>query len=575
MTSSPVRIGTRGSALALAQATTVRDGLVAHGVAAELEIITTQGDRRPPDTAWGEGAFVTAIADALLAGRIDVAVHSAKDVPTDEDPRLVLAAFLERAPSGDVVVVPTGRSAAALADLAPNARVGTDSPRRTAFLRAVRPDLRLHPLHGNVDTRLRRLEAGESDALVLAEAGLTRLDRGDRIAFRLPPDVVPPAPGQGALAVQVRADDAETRGLVALLDDAATRRAVTLERELLAASGGGCRAPLGASATVAEDGGLEMIAGFARPDGSLATITRRRTTAGRSAGGAGSPEADQRLVDTELVEAVLGDLARAASGFAVAAEWPGVLVTRSADQAPALALALVDRGLAPVLVPAIEIEPLPSALAGAIRSWSSYEWVVVTSSNAAAVLAQALQARRDGATAASPGPRIAAVGRATTRTLLASGLPVAFRPAKATARTLAQTLPLEPGARILAPRSDVADDGLIEILQGRGATVEAVIAYRTHLAPAASRASLAAALDTRPRAAVFTSGSTVRGLLELAETIARRNDLLAIPAVCIGQPTAEEARRQGFEVVATSERQAVGAIADATAGYFRLQEVPT
>ncbi|HEX5241556.1 MAG TPA: uroporphyrinogen-III synthase, partial [Candidatus Limnocylindrales bacterium] len=201
--------------------------------------------------------------------------------------------------------------------------------------------------------------------------------------------------------------------------------------------------------------------------------------------------------------------------------------------------------------------------------------VVVTSSNAAAVLAQALQARRDGATAASPGPRIAAVGRATTRTLLASGLPVAFRPAKATARTLAQTLPLEPGARILAPRSDVADDGLIEILQGRGATVDAVIAYRTHLAPAASRASLAAALDNRPRAAVFTSGSTVRGLLELAETIARRNDLLAIPAVCIGQPTAEEARRQGFEVVATSERQAVGAIADATAGYFRLQEVPT
>ena len=175
-----IRIGTRGSALALAQAGMVRDALVDAGALADLVVITTEGDRRAADTAWGEGAFVTAIEAALVGGEIDVAVHSAKDVPTDEDPRLAIAAFLERAPSADVVVLPAGRRGSSLDDVPGGSRVGTDSPRRTAFLRAIRPDLVMHPLHGNVDTRLRKLDEGQSDALVLAEAGLTRLGRADR-----------------------------------------------------------------------------------------------------------------------------------------------------------------------------------------------------------------------------------------------------------------------------------------------------------------------------------------------------------------------------------------------------------
>ncbi|HEX5450843.1 MAG TPA: hydroxymethylbilane synthase, partial [Candidatus Limnocylindrales bacterium] len=178
MSTSPgLRIGTRGSALALAQASLVRDHLLGVGESAELVIITTDGDTRPPDTAWGEGAFVSAIEAALHGDRIDVAVHSAKDVPTDEDPRLAIAAYLERAEPGDVIVLPNGRSLPSIDDLPVGARVGTDSPRRTAFLRARRPDLEIHPLHGNVDTRLRRLDEGQTDALMLAEAGLSRLDR--------------------------------------------------------------------------------------------------------------------------------------------------------------------------------------------------------------------------------------------------------------------------------------------------------------------------------------------------------------------------------------------------------------
>jgi hydroxymethylbilane synthase len=354
--SGTLRIGTRGSALAMAQATLVREALEAAGIACRLEIITTDGDRRAPDTAWGEGAFVTAIEAALITGEVDAAVHSAKDVPTDEDPRLTIAAYLPRAASGDVIVLPHGGVARSLDDLAPGARVGTDSPRRTAFLRAIRPDLRMHPLHGNVDTRLRRLDEGQSDALVLAEAGLARLGRSDRISYRLPQELVPPAPGQGAIAVQVRAGDMVARQLVARLDHPATRTAVELERAILAAAGGGCRAPLGASAQF-DDELLSVLAGFARPDGSIAVMTR--------ATGQG-PEVD-------LAARVVASLATEATTAALAQPWPRALVTRARDQAPGLALALVDRGVAPLVVPAIAIEPGGDGLGPALARLTDFD----------------------------------------------------------------------------------------------------------------------------------------------------------------------------------------------------------
>jgi hydroxymethylbilane synthase len=274
-----ISIGSRGSALALAQARLVYEALQHEGQASRIVIIETEGDRRAPDTAWGEGAFVAAIERALLDGAIDIAVHSAKDVPTDQDPRLCIAAYLPRADPRDALVVRTNAKERRLADLPSGCRVGTDSPRRTGFLLARRPDLVVHPLHGNVDTRLRRLDAGETDALVLACAGLDRMGLGDRIVERLAPEVVPPAPGQGAIAVQVRSDDERMLAVAAAVDDPPTRLAVEAERAFLTASGGGCRAPIGALATVVGDE-LDLLGGYASPDGSSAAITHRRGPAG-------------------------------------------------------------------------------------------------------------------------------------------------------------------------------------------------------------------------------------------------------------------------------------------------------
>jgi hydroxymethylbilane synthase len=276
VTAETIRIGTRGSALAMVQARLVAEALALQGGTTRLVRVETEGDRRAPDTAWGEGAFVKAIEHALVERRIDVAVHSAKDIPTDEDPRLSIGAYLARGDARDALVVRAARDTS-LEDLPRGSIVGTDSPRRTAFLLARHPHLRVRPLHGNVDTRLQRLDAGEADALVLACAGLDRLGRADRIRERIDTERMPPAPGQGALALQIRRDDAPMVALTTLLDDQPTRIAVEAERELLRAAGGGCRAPVGAYGVVVGKQ-LSLIAGHAEPDGTGLRVARRTGT---------------------------------------------------------------------------------------------------------------------------------------------------------------------------------------------------------------------------------------------------------------------------------------------------------
>jgi hydroxymethylbilane synthase len=260
-----IRLGTRGSKLALVQSELIAARLRDLGHDVELVTIVTEGDVRPVDMSPGEGVFVTAIARALLAGEVDVAVHSAKDVPLEEEPDLLIAAYPERADPRDVLI--TREGGGSLASLPQGAVVGTDSPRRAGFLLAARPDLKIVPLHGNVETRLRRLDEGVTDAIVLAAAGIDRLGKSARIDERLAPDIVAPAPGQGALAVQVRRADTRLVELLSGIDDRDIRLAVEAEREVLSVTGGTCRAPVGALASVSGDA-ITILAAGVNSDGS-------------------------------------------------------------------------------------------------------------------------------------------------------------------------------------------------------------------------------------------------------------------------------------------------------------------
>jgi hydroxymethylbilane synthase len=245
-----IRIGTRGSLLATTQAGAIRDALLANGHDAELVIISTEGDRSSePIADIGVGVFTAALREAIHAGQVDMAVHSYKDLPTAEDPRFVIAAVPPREDARDALVA---RDGLVLGELPAGSIVGTSSPRRAAQLRALGLGLEIRPLRGNLDTRLNRVSRGDLDAIVVARAGLTRLGRLDDVTETLEPVQMLPAPAQGALALECRAGDSRLAALLAELDDADTRAAVTAERALLAELEAGCSAPVGAIAEVVE-----------------------------------------------------------------------------------------------------------------------------------------------------------------------------------------------------------------------------------------------------------------------------------------------------------------------------------
>lgn len=256
-----ITIGTRGSALALAQTRLVAERL---GPDVALRVLRVAGDLSDrPIRELGDGVFVTAIEEALRAGEIDVAVHSLKDLPTEEPSDLVIAAIPVREDPRDVLIT---RSRDGLAGLPPGAVVGTSSPRRAAFLHALRADATCREIRGNVDTRLRKVRDGEYDAVVVAAAGLRRLGIAFDEREALPIELCPPAPGQGALAVQIRARDDRLAARLAALDDRATRVAVTAERALLRAMGASCEIPLGAIGRYA-NGLVELYAALVTPAG--------------------------------------------------------------------------------------------------------------------------------------------------------------------------------------------------------------------------------------------------------------------------------------------------------------------
>lgn len=309
-----LRVGTRGSALAVAQTKAVA-GAIARATGAEIQLITvtTHGDtsRESLSQLGGTGVFATALRDALRADECDLIVHSMKDLPTAVAPGLVIGAVPKRADARDTLCARDGLTFDALPE---GARVGTGSPRRVAQLKALRPDLEIVDIRGNVDTRLARVADGDLDAVILAAAGLTRLGRLDAVTDHFSLSVVPTAPGQGALAIEVREGAEKGRGPIAralaAVDHVTTHATVTAERVVLAGLDAGCSAPIGASAMV-DDGLLFLTATVYRPDGTE-SITASHAATPDSLGAAHLGEAAQDVGDrvvSELLGAGAADLA--------------------------------------------------------------------------------------------------------------------------------------------------------------------------------------------------------------------------------------------------------------------------
>jgi len=539
-------IGSRGSQLALWQARWVAARLAELGVETRIEIIKTTGDKItdvPLAQVGAKGLFTKEIEEALLDGRVDLAVHSMKDLPTEVPAGLTVAAIPAREDARDAMV---GR---ALAELPKGARVGTSSLRRSAQLHALRPDLEIEPLRGNLDTRLRKLAEGRYDAILLAAAGLKRLGWGDRISELLPAGVMCPAVGQGALAIETR-DDGDAHQTVSRLDDPATRAAVTAERALLGALGGGCQVPIGCHATADQDA-LKLTAIVASPDG-------RSVVRGEKSG---------LMSDAALLGSTLARELLAAGGRAILEAVYGpmpllgvrVAVTRARELAGDLAAKLRARGAEVVELATIEIRPPadPAPFECALKAIGTFDWIVFTSANGV----RAFAARR-GQDAPKLRAAICAIGPATRQAAEEAGLVVSLMPEKYVAESLVAAFAGVDlrGKRILLPRAAVARDVVPDELRRLGAHVEVVEAYRTAVpADAASRAAGLFREGARPDWITFTSSSTVRNFVSTAGLAS----LDGVRVASIGPVTSATAVKLGIAVDVEASTYTTDGLVDA------------
>lgn len=553
-----LRLGTRTSQLALWQTNHVIAQLQAHWPQLQCELIhmVTQGDRRldrPLPEIGGKGLFTAELEEALRQGEIDLAVHSLKDLPVESPPDLAIGAILSREDTRDVLVAREGWT---LATLPPGAVVGTSSLRRQSQLLAARPDLEVRSIRGNVETRLRKVMSGEYHAAVMAGAGLLRLGLTEQITEWLSPDLMLPAPGQGALAVQCRADDPAVHAILNPIHDPYAAATTIAERQLLWRLGGGCSAPIGARAEV---------------HGEQITLSARVASVdGHHLFDASASGADPQVVAQEVADALLAKGARSAlnrearpSGGVLAGK--RIVITRPIQkedrQSEDLAAQLRNLGAEPIVVPSIALVPSEdtSALQAALGELGTYEWIIFTSPSAVEIFwAQAAQYL---SSAEWSRVRIAAVGPTTAATLQMRGLAVHAMPKQYLGIEIASVLGDLRGARILLPRSAQGNPKLPERLRELGGMVDEIALYEPVPIPIdeSARANLAAGVDM----VTFASGSAVRAFVSTLSGDPRFRDLWTTAKVaCIGPATAEVARAEGLrvEVVAT-EHTASGLIA--------------
>ena len=601
-------IGSRGSKLALWQSNWIKQELERRhaNLAVEIQIIKTTGDKLTEASLvkiGGKGVFTKEIEEALLDRRVDLAVHSLKDLPTMLPDGLHLSAVTEREDVRDALIVSESLAASvnSIATLPHGARVGTSSLRRASQLRCLRPDLEILELRGNVETRLRKLDEDGYDAIILASAGLIRLGYAARITARIESDVMLSAVGQGALGLEARIDDDRTNFLLESLNHWPTRQAVEAERAVLRGLGGGCAVPIAALARIAVDENGEQL----MLDALVADTEGQQIIRDQVSGSPSKAVELGSLLARRLLASGARDLlpqvgaetsievptAQASNTATLTTEintqtdsslplaGRRIIVTRAAKQAGELTRELESQGAEVIACPTIEIREPASwqALDVAIGQLSHYDWLAFTSANGVDFFLRRLDELGHGRAEISP-LRICAVGRKTAERLKSEGLRVDLMPAKFTAESLAEAFIKRygvgqrlRGAVMLLPAARATRDVIRPALDKLGVRVEVVEAYQTVLPATNSEGFINLITQAQADDIIFTSPSTVANLAALLETDNLALHLLDTRVACIGPVTAEAARLYGLAVHIQPEEHTAQAIIKALIEDSRAQ----
>ena len=572
MDKNVIRIGTRGSALALAQAGWVRRKLeeAYPGLKVETIKIKTSGDRflaSPIKAIEGKGIFVKEIEDALHQKKIDLAVHSMKDLPTEIPAGLTITAIPEREDPRDALV---SSYQWFLMDLPAGSNVGTGSLRRQTQILHHRPDLVVGPIRGNVDTRLKKLDQGEVDSLVMAVAGLKRIGRQDRISEYLSLDVCLNAVAQGALGLETRVGD-PVNEMVAFLHHEPSAIEVLAERAFLRRLGGGCQIPVGARGYVEGDQ-IKLM-------GVIGDASGKRLVRGEVEG---KPEDAERLGE-ELAELLLGqgadELLKGAEvdskGKAKGNPKPllgrCIMITRPRLQSGSFVRGLEELGSEVIECPTIEIIPPESyvPLDRTIQDLKGYDWIVFTSVNGVKEFLNRLQyLGKDGS--ALEGIRLAAIGPETAKEVASHGIQVEFVPAEYRAEGVLHGLnPAEvEGKRFLLPRAATARDILPRTLKKWGAEVDVVQAYRTVPAKGSAAILNGVLSENKVDMVTFTSSSTVKYFVDLLSPVDLKKFCNVAAVACIGPITKGTAESNRIRVDVLAKEYTVPGLIDAIVEYF-------
>lgn len=555
-------VGTRSSKLALWQTNFVVETLheMSPDVEFRVETFRTIGDDivdRPLPELGGKGVFTARLESALLRGDVDLAVHSLKDLPIEMPAGLVVGAVTLRANAHDVLVTRDGSD---LHSLPKGSVVGTSSLRRQAQLLAYRPDLVMRPIRGNVETRVHKVMSGEYDATVLASAGVNRLGIDLKSGALLSFDVMLPAPGQGALAVQCRSNDSHLLDMLQHIDHEDSRKAVQAERAFLTALGGGCAAPVAAFASVSNEQ-IRMKGLVSQPDGRHEV---------RLEGEGTEPVTVGRRLAIEAMAAGAGEIlqsARDALENRLPLQGRRIAVTRAADQAEEICAALSGMGATPIRVPMIRTVPTidSATVLRVVNEAREGDWVVFTSANGVSAWWSA--ANGSGAEKLFDKVRAAAVGSRTASALERRTVKAEFVPETFTGEAAGRGMPDVEGRSVWLLRAASGGTEIVDALSQRGARVHDIGIYRTEAVQIAPDAIQH--LEKGVDAILFTSGSTVRHFAEACSQLGWPIDRFRGTTIaCIGSVTRETAREIGFEVTVTPKEHTTSALVDAVADFF-------